>query len=491
MKATKTLKIFTVGLCVSLGGFSIAQDADNDGFPVPFDCDDNDASIHPAAVEIIGDGIDNNCDGIIDTTYNWGGPGGPGGSWVDADGDGFFDFEDCDDTDASINPAAPEIMGDGIDNNCDGLIDSTYSWGGNGPMGVDADGDGFPDFIDCDDNDPAINPAAVEIIGDGIDNNCDGIIDSTYTWGGPGGSWVDADGDGFFDFEDCNDNDASINPAAPEIMGDGIDNNCDGLIDSTYSWGGNGPMGIDADGDGFPDFMDCDDNDPTINPAAPEIMGDGIDNNCDGLIDSTYNWNGNGPTGVDADGDGFPDYIDCDDNDPNVHPAAVEIIGDGIDNNCDGLIDTTFTWGGGPTGVDADGDGYPDFVDCDDNDPNVHPGAVEIPGDGIDNNCNGVIDLFIPAGGTPTDNTSSSSIKWSNELIESIGPNPTSHTINLVLKSETNTVRVLDMTGKVMELPVSQELHNMTLDFTSLPSGVYLLEVSNEQTRVVERIQKK
>jgi hypothetical protein len=88
---------------------------------------------------------------------------------------------------------------------------------------------------------------------------------------------------------------------------------------------------VDFDRDGYPASVDCNDSDPTIHPAAFELC-DGIDNNCDGLIDEGY------PVGA----DGFPD---CE---------PVEIC-DGIDNNYNGLIDEGFP--------DFDGDGIADCLD--------------------------------------------------------------------------------------------------------------------------------
>jgi acid phosphatase type 7 len=54
-----------------------------------------------------------------------------------------------------------------------------------------------------------------------------------------------------------------------------------------------------------------------------------------------------GHSGVDYDGDGFCSDIDCNDNNPHVYPGALEIC-DGIDNNCDGFSDTgeTVSWTG-------------------------------------------------------------------------------------------------------------------------------------------------
>ena len=380
---------------------------------------------------------------------------------TDADGDGYTEEDgDCDDSDSSIHTGALEIC-DGVDNDCDGEVDEEVTTA----FYADADGDGFgnaelmeeaceasegfvPNGSDCDDTNDQIYPAADEIC-DGVDNDCNDLIDD-----GLGiFMYQDSDFDGFGNADviieacqvelglsmisgDCDDSNAAIHPDATEVC-DEVDNNCDGGIDEgvveTYY--------IDADGDGFGDVNvvqeacyrpagyaenanDCDDINPTISPAASEVC-DGIDNNCDNLIDDVSAVNQN-TYYADTDGDGFGDansttqscsivagFVendeDCDDFDSDVSPNGVEIC-DGMDNDCDLAIDDADpSLSGAPTWyLDADVDGFgngsftaeaciqptgfvADSSDCNDIDASINSDATEVC-DGLDNDCDGLTD---------------------------------------------------------------------------------------------------
>ena len=183
---------------------------------------------------------------------------------------------------------------------------------------------------------------------------------------------VDADGDGYTaNGGDCNDSDKFTYPGRPETC-NGRDTDCDGVADD-------GTVCFDDDGDGFTEADgDCNDADPAINPGATDAPDDGIDSDCNGVVDAGF---------TDADGDGFAaETDDCDDGDDDVHPGAEEDA-NGVDDDCDTVVDE------GTSVYDDDGDGASeDDGDCNDGDPAQDPGAAEVAGDGIDNDCDDIVD---------------------------------------------------------------------------------------------------
>ena len=160
----------------------------------------------------------------------------------------------------------------------------------------------------------------------------------------------------------------------------------------------------DSDGDGYspstsscPSGRDCDDSDRTIHPKAKEKCGNGIDEDCSGDDKSCSS----SDECKDEDGDGYGEGSmckgpDCDDTEESIHPDAVDICENGVDEDCSGSdasCDSNCT--------DQDGDGWgpkgqnsgctKNGVDCDDSNKAINPEAEEIC-NMTDDNCNSVVD---------------------------------------------------------------------------------------------------
>jgi hypothetical protein len=319
-------------------------DDDNDQTPDAEDCSPKNAAVHPGAVEIC-DGLDNDCDYTVDE----GSPDFDFDGFKDCvddddDNDGTVDGLDCGPTNADVHPGATEWC-DGLDNDCDGQTDEGAS---------DIDQDGLADCVDDDmDGDGASNP----------DDNCPLVANQDQS---------DADLDGLGDACDL------------DLDGDGIPDSGDNCL------GLKNPLQQDLDGDGLGDGCDDDlDGDTLANDAdnCPLVANDSqLDTDDDGVGDACED---------DTDGDGTPDAKDCAPEEAAIHPEADEAC-DGLDNNCNSLIDEGF--------VDTDADSLKDCVDDDDDNDGthdeqdcqplnaaIHPGAGETC-NGLDDDCNDSID---------------------------------------------------------------------------------------------------
>ncbi|MCK6507772.1 hypothetical protein L6R53_31135, partial [Myxococcota bacterium] len=373
------------------------------------DCDDADPAVGPGAVEVLGNGVDDDCDGTVDggEVVTWSDPlAWAAAAEIEAQ---LVDFEEL--APGTLVTDQYADLGAAFD----GDLAVTDDVDGSAPRGALAglaEGDGL--VVRFDEVQPAValwlldaegtvtltgwldgvalytaevDPASGDLDGGvfvgltvdlGLDTLEVAVDRSTASWGIDDLSFAalgldDADGDGLTEAEgDCDDHDPLAYPGALEAWYDGVDGDCAGDDD------------FDADRDGFSvgSGGDCDDGASGVHPEAAEVWYDGVDGDCDGRSD------------YDADEDGHDDRAwggrDCDDGDGAVSPDAVEVWYDGVDGDCDGGDD-----------YDADGDGFvPTGMggvgglegDCDDGDASVSPDAVEVWYDGVDGDCDGADD---------------------------------------------------------------------------------------------------
>ena len=407
-------------------GWSSGTDRDGDGYSDDDgDCDDGDDTIYPGATEDLTNGVDDDCDGIID--------GGSSGAYADpaiwAAAAGIdpekIDFEDL---------TAADVVDDEYDAlgvTFDGSLTVTDDIDGSAPVdALGAEVSSSSTTLTFDEVQPAVSFVALDVdssitiegsVGGTVlyrtsvsaagDNTDEGVfIGFVFGYGidtlviesdTAADVWGiddvvtsvlgldDADGDGYTEADgDCDDSDATTSPDATEVWYDGTDSDCSGGSD------------YDIDGDGHDSSAyggtDCDDSDSATSPDAEEVWYDGTDSDCSGGSD------------YDVDGDGYDSTAyggtDCDDIDAFVSPDAEEIWYDGTDSDCAGDDD-----------YDADGDGYSvrsgtgggsggggggtGVVDCDDGDSSVSPGATETWYDGIDSDCSGDGDFDVDEDG--------------------------------------------------------------------------------------------
>ena len=228
----------------------------------------------------------------------------------DADVDDYYWFEDCNDTNALVYPGALELL-NGIDDNCDGQWDEGFN-------ATDSDNDGLSDYGEY--HVFGTNLSLADTDGDFLSDGDEILVYLTD----PLVKDNDSDMDGYYWFEDCNDTNASIWPGALELL-DGIDNNCDDNIDETFN-------GTDADADGLLDLVEF--LEIGTDPFDEDTDGDGLTDGVEVVSTLTNPF----VPDLDEDQDGYRWFLDCDDNDSQRSPNAVEIW-NGLDDNCDEFID--------------------------------------------------------------------------------------------------------------------------------------------------------
>jgi hypothetical protein len=184
------------------------------------------------------------------------------------------------------------------------------------------------------------------------------------------------------------------------------------------------------------------------------------------------------------------DSSDCDDTNPAIHPGATEIC-NGLDDDCNGAADDGLPVATYYADADQDTYGNPnvaitycdqpagyvtDSTDCDDTNPNVNPGVLEVSNNGIDDNCNGAIDEF---------GVGMSEVVTNSYF--SIFPNPAYEEITLQLQTNSSGVVLISVVNVYGEITLEQSFplvngnlnEKISLD-EKFAGGMYCVKIQSD-----------
>ncbi|MBM3916982.1 MAG: T9SS type A sorting domain-containing protein [Sphingomonadales bacterium] len=539
-----------------VGSLTYYQDLDNDGFgnaavsqtgcaAIPgyvtnsSDCNDNNNAIYPGAVDIAGNGIDEDCNGFdaplqlgiyefagtldcatqdvaaTNTSSNWTFSDFTAQGTSCASGGGIFNRSGWNQSAAFDAGQYNQFTITGA--NCTNLNLSklalnhrTSSTGGTPTIFVRSSLDNYTANIDTIASswngnvmlsDTVLLPAAFANVAAVtfrfyVINQATATstlrMDNVSVWGNaisitPTLYYADTDGDGFGDAA----NDTLVCNAPVGYVSNNTDcNDSNAAVNPNTIW----YQDLDNDqvGNTAVTLVAC------LQPAGYVLAsGDCDDNNASITAPVMYY--------VDADNDGFGDDAtgtpfcqvpvnlipiggDCDDNNNAIYPGAPEIC-DGFDNNCNGQNDEGLTFVN--YYFDFDGDGFgignPTVActpvagyatqngDCDDSNNAVYPGATDTEGNGIDENCDGVDGVL------GFEN---------NSLFAQIAPNPTQSMVNVQLSQSINgQVTITDINGKVLLQEKAMGL-SFEFDLSAFEQGTYLIHFTDTNHFLVQRISK-